>query len=258
MHFLNKIIEKPDFDTPAKEHMDVHKHFYRYSKGEFSGPAMKMKKYSTKVTLKGSFEYEDLIQELVTKTAPNSLIEVEGKVITGRDISDKLIELNLDWDLKEKSGKSKGYKGQFSDELSRERILEIIETLREDCYLMLNFKINKYCQVKTDEKLPKPSKKNPIEDDIDKRVSFSRGYIETTPEHLEIIYDHLMPDFKEELPDDWTDITLTNIYNINDIEIPRDVKNSRMMRILAIRKGKLIRTVECDGKSFRKEYTISV
>ncbi|TFG00421.1 MAG: hypothetical protein EU541_02290 [Promethearchaeota archaeon] len=258
MHFIKQIIENENFEEPAKEHMDVHKHFYRYSKGEFSGPAIKMKKYSTKITLKGSFEYEDAIQELVTMTAPNSIIDVEGKVVTGRDISDLLKDLNLDWKLEKKTGKAKGYKIKFSDSLKKEKIMEIIETLREHCYLMLNFKIDKYCQVKTDEKLPKPSKKNPIEDDINKRVSFSRGYVETNQNNLELIYDHLLPDFKSELPDDWTDLILTNTYKINDIEIPKDVKNSRMMRIMAIRKGTLVREVECDNQTFTKEYSLYV
>lgn len=258
MHFLKQIIENPSFEEPAKEHMDVHKHFYRYSRGKFSGPAMKMKKYSTKITMKGSFEYEDAVQEIVTKTVPKNDINVEGIVITGRDISDTLKKLGLNWELEEKSGKSKGYETEFSDTLSKDKVLQIIEELREHCYVMLNYKVNKYCQVKTDEKLPKPSKKNPIEDDIDKRVSFCRGYVETNQSNIELVYDYILSDFKSEMPNDWTDIILTNTYDIDEIEIPKDVKNSRMMRIMAIRKGKLIRTLKCDDKTFTREYSFSV
>jgi hypothetical protein len=258
MHFLKQIIENPRFEEPAKKHMDVHKHFYRYSKGEFSGPAMKMKRYSTKITMKGSFEYEDVVQEIVTRTTPSDTIEVEGKLITGRDITDTLNKLNLDWELEEKSGRGKGYEIEFSETFSREKLLKIIEEFREHCYLMLNYKVNKYSQIKTEEKLPKPSKKNPIEDDIDKRVSFSRGYVETNQKNLGLVYDYILPDFKSKMPEDWDDLVLTNNYNIEEIEIPKDAESSRMMRIMAVRKGTLTRTVKCDGKTFKKQYSISV
>jgi hypothetical protein len=258
MHFLKEIIKNPILENPAKDHMNIHRHFVKYSRGEFTGPGIKLKKYSTKIVLKGSLEYEDIVQEIVTRTVSKEYIAVEGKIIARRDITDTLNDLDLDWQVKENTGKSKGFKTKFSETLSKEKLLEIIQELRKDCYLILNFKIDKYCQIKTDEKLPKPSKKNPIEDDIDKRVSFSRGYVKTNKQNLDLVYEHILPDFKSELPDDWTDIILTNTYQINDIEIPKDAKNSRMMRINAIRKGKLVRTVKIDEKIIKKKYSIKV
>ena len=41
MHFLSELIESPNLDDPAKKHMSIHRHFYRYSKGDFIGPALK-------------------------------------------------------------------------------------------------------------------------------------------------------------------------------------------------------------------------
>ncbi|GAG82342.1 unnamed protein product [marine sediment metagenome] len=49
MHFLKKIIESPNLEDPAKQHIDVHRHFYRYSKGEFLGPALKISKSNTRI-----------------------------------------------------------------------------------------------------------------------------------------------------------------------------------------------------------------
>jgi hypothetical protein len=60
------------------------------------------------------------------------------------------------------------------------------------------------------------------------------------------------------MPEDWDDLVLTNNYNIEEIEIPKDAESSRMMRIMAVRKGTLTRTVKCDGKTFKKQYSISV
>ena len=65
MHFLKQLIETPILKDPSKNHMNIHRHFYRYSKGDFLGPAMKITQTKTKITLKGSHEYEDLILENV-------------------------------------------------------------------------------------------------------------------------------------------------------------------------------------------------
>ena len=51
MHFLKKITESPILEDPAKKHLDVHRHFYRYSKGEFIGPAIKISKTSSRITI---------------------------------------------------------------------------------------------------------------------------------------------------------------------------------------------------------------
>ena len=67
MHFLKKIIQNPTLKDPAKEHMDVHRHFYRFSRGLFIGPAIEIRKTSAKLSFKGSLEYEDIIQELIVK-----------------------------------------------------------------------------------------------------------------------------------------------------------------------------------------------
>ena len=50
MHFLKKIIETPILKDPAVDHIDVHRHFYRYSKGEFIGPALKISKSKARIT----------------------------------------------------------------------------------------------------------------------------------------------------------------------------------------------------------------
>ena len=81
MHFLSKLIETPNLDNPAKNHMSIHRHFIRYSKGDFIGPALKISKTSGKITLKGTHEYEDLILELVVKSLSKTQadFEIKGK-----------------------------------------------------------------------------------------------------------------------------------------------------------------------------------
>ncbi|MFX1501135.1 MAG: hypothetical protein ACFFDH_09260, partial [Promethearchaeota archaeon] len=88
MHFLKKIIETPILDDPAQNYKSIHRHFYRYSRGDFIGPAMKLSQTKTKLTLKGSHEYEDLILEIVTSgiSNPDENFEIRGRLISGVDI----------------------------------------------------------------------------------------------------------------------------------------------------------------------------
>ena len=49
MHFLKKLIESPILKDPAIKHRSIHRHFYRYSKGKFLGPALKLIKTNTRI-----------------------------------------------------------------------------------------------------------------------------------------------------------------------------------------------------------------
>jgi hypothetical protein len=258
MHFLKKVVENPDLEKPAENHMEVHRHFNRYSRGTFSGPAIKIKKYSTKLTLKGSLEYEDIIQEIVIRTLNDGEIDVKGKVISIDDISFIINQLNLNWNLKESTGKIKKYKAEFNDKLNKEKLLKAIEEFRKNSFLLLSFNKNKYCRVSTKTSLPRPSKKNPIDDNIDKKVSFCSGYIINNDNNLEMVINELLPDFRDELPKEWDQFSLTNTYNINEIKIPKNINDSKMLRIMAIRKGKLIRNLQINDQVIEKQYSITV
>ncbi|MBD3212197.1 MAG: hypothetical protein GF311_06260 [Candidatus Lokiarchaeota archaeon] len=258
MHFLKKITENPTLEDPAKEHMDVHRHFYRYSRGEFIGPAIKLRQTSTKFTLKGSLEFEDLVQELVLRSLSTDELEIDGTLISGQDISDKLNEFDINWELKESTGKTKNYKASFEQSIETEKLLDLVEEFRKCCYLLLNFQLEKWVRVDTKSRLPKPSKKKPIDDDVGKRVQFCKGYMNSSDQNNQMIMDEVVFDFKDEIPEDWSKITLTNNYRINEIAIPRGVKDSRKLRILAVRKGKLIRTVDIDGEIIEKQYSFVV
>jgi len=115
MHYLSELIDTPSLEDPAKKHMNIHRHFYRYSKGDFIGPALKINITKSRITLRGSHEYEDLIQEIVVKTIDAEQIDVNGVLITGSDIIDDIHALGLDWNLKRSTGKTKNYKAEIKD-----------------------------------------------------------------------------------------------------------------------------------------------
>ena len=100
MHYLKKVVNSPIIKTPIEENLDIHRHFYRYSRGEFIGPAIRITKTKAKITIKGSHEYEDLILEVVARTLSEKVVEIKGTLITGSDIGKLITGLGFDWKLK--------------------------------------------------------------------------------------------------------------------------------------------------------------
>ncbi|MHA1723566.1 MAG: hypothetical protein ACTSYC_07185 [Promethearchaeota archaeon] len=258
MHFLEQIIRTPQLEEPAKNHINIHRHFYRYSRGKFSGPALKIVQTSSKITLKGSFDYEDLIQELVVSSIPAESIKITGVLYTGQDINPLLKELGLNWTLKKSTGKAENYKAEISDELEKQKLLEIIEALRVHGYLLLSFKHDTNHRATTKKRLPQPSRKQPMEENVNSKVDFCTGVLANTKESMEIIIKAALSDFASDLPEKWKTILLSNNYSITEIEIPKNVKDSKLLRIMAIRKGILERILEVDGTTLEKQYSIIV
>ncbi|MFX0002246.1 MAG: hypothetical protein ACFE9C_11235 [Candidatus Hodarchaeota archaeon] len=260
MHFLREIIETPILDDPANTHKNIHRHFYRYSKGEFTGPALKISQTKSKLTLKGSHEYEDLIQELVLSSIsdPNKKFEIKGRLISGADIDDIINNLGFNWDLKESTGKTKNYKAEILDTANRDLLLKCIEKFRENSYFLLSFNLNPNCKVSTKKNIPQPSKKKVEEDDVNKRIQFCTGYFSNTVKNLNNLIEKTLHDFKSNMPKNWKSLTIFNNYKITDIEIPKGIKNSRLLRVMAIRKGRLFRSLDIDGQVIEKQYSIIV
>jgi hypothetical protein len=96
------------------------------------------------------------------------------------------------------------------------------------------------------------------DDDLNKRIGFCTGYLENTPTNFDNMLDNIIPDLYSELPKKWKSIILQNNYRINEIILPKDVKDTKLLRILAIRKGKLFRTAEIDNEIIEKQYSITV
>ncbi len=260
MHFLSRLIENPILEDPAKNHMNIHRHFYRYSKGDFIGPAIKIVKTKAKITLKGTHEYEDLITEIIAKTIsdPQKSFEVKGKLITGMDLSETITDLGLNWILKKSTGKTKNYKADIDDQINKKQLLQTINAFRENSYLLLSFIISPTIKVTTKKNIPQPSKKKAEDDDLGKRIQFCTGIISNTDANLKMVLDSVASDFKTDIPNNWKTIILLNNYNITEIVIPKDIKDSRLLRIMAIRKGKMFRSINIDGELIEKQISIFV
>ncbi len=258
MHFLTVLVEKPILENPSENYPEIHRHFTRYSKGIFTGPVIKARFTANKITLNGSFEYEDFIQEYITSIMPDGEFPVTSIVFAARDLKEDLYKLGLDWKLAKSKGDTKNFKGSFSDSFTKKKLNEVIKTLTKRSYYFSNFKIEGY-SVKCKKKPPQPSKKPPSDDEIQKLTSFCVGNAKNTKKNKEKLFKELIPDFMEELPEKFKSITLINEYKFNNIILPKKVKNSILMRLMAIREGKLVRTLRIDNEEeFTNTLKISV
>ncbi|MFW9952279.1 MAG: hypothetical protein ACFFKA_19335 [Candidatus Thorarchaeota archaeon] len=260
MHFLEKIIDNPILDDPAQNHMDVHRHFYRYSKGIFIGPALKISQSTTKITLRATHEYEDLIGELVTQSIsdPRKDFEIKGTLIAGTDLSSTIANLGFNWDLKKSTGQTKNYKANISSKTNRDQLLKAIDAFRKNSYFLISFNINANCKITTKKNIPQPSKKKIEDDDINQRIQFCTGNVINNESNLKKVLKETIPDFISDLPKDWKSINIFNNYKISDIILPKNIADSRLLRIMAIRKGKLIRTIEFNDETVEKQYNFVV
>ncbi len=258
MHFLKELIETPILKDPAKLHINIHRHFYRYSRGEFLGPALKISKSNTRITLKSTHEYEDLIAEIVANIIPEEKIEIKGSLITGSDISSTINDLGFDWDLKKSTGKTINYKATIFSKTTKSSLLRSIEEFRKNSYYLISFNVNSTCKLTTKKNIPQPSKKKVEEDDVNKRIHFCTGIINNSEHNNKLLLDLALPDFKLNLNRKWKNILITNNYKISDIVLPDHVNDWGLKRILAIRKGKLFRSIDIDGEIIEKQYSFVV
>ncbi len=259
MHFLKKLVQTPTLTDPANKFQSVHRHFYRYSKGDFDGPVIKFSKTKPKITIKASFEYEDLVQELVVSALSEKEVDVDGVLITGSDISKVLTNLGLDWRLKKSTGQAENYKTDIEEKMGKKMLLDVIEALRDSSYFLISFSEGVNCKITTKKRIPQPSnKKEDKEDEPDKKLQFCNGIIPNTATNEKSIIEAVAIDFKSDIAEGWKNITITNKYKILDIDIPKDVKDSRLLRVMAVRKGVLFRTLTIDDETIEKQYKIIV
>jgi len=160
--------------------------------------------------------------------------------------------------LKKSTGKTKNYKADIIDQINKSLLLQALDIFRENSYLLLSFVINPTCKVTTKKKIPQPSKKKAEDDDVNKRIQFCTGILSNTDANLKMVLDLAVPDFISEIPKKWKSIIIFNNYLIKEIEIPTNIKDSRLLRIMAIRKGKMFRSLNIDGELIEKQYSILV
>lgn len=266
MHFLKDLLENPQDTNPVKNFPHVHKHFIRYSKGNFLGPAAKVR-FSKNITIDGSFEFEDLFAWLASKAMISENfkdeIQIMGNILSDRNFSDALNEIGLDWKTKKSTGKTKNFKCVLDTPVPivSDQLKDLVEKLNSTCYLMFSFNTGSI-SLKTKKKPPRPKTKGDKEEKskIGDKVKFTKLKLPNTDYMRDLIIDEILPDFKDEIVSSTKLIELTCSYDISDLILPPKEmrKNSSSIRRLTLRKGILERVCVIDKESYENKTNITI
>ncbi|MHA1733866.1 MAG: hypothetical protein ACTSU5_18140 [Promethearchaeota archaeon] len=257
-----ELIEKPSMEKPADEAPEIHRHFVRYSRGKFSGPVLKITITAKIISLFGSFEYEKSLTEIFLRTLPSGAYQVTGTIIAPEDLNEDLRALGLPLHLEPpgKKTKTKNYKCQLktATEMDRDDITALVSEFGKKAYVFLTIRGPQGSGISlvTKKNPPRPNQKNPDENSPDKQVQFCKVKVKNAPSTWEDIVTEVLRDFRDDLPKKVKRLILTNEYRINELELPEDRRNSRVVRVKTVRIGKLIRRVEVDGTSLEKQYDV--
>jgi len=254
-HYLTKILDDPMNNNPVKETPDVHKHFTRYSKGQFSGPAVKISQTKDKITIWCSHEYEDAVLRIALDVIPDEILNVSGAIIGAIDFTPliKNIGLGKDFNPVKSKGKSVNYSAALKTEVSVEK--KLIEALSVKgtpyVYSLLSFTSeDQKIILKIKKKPPRPNSKNPDEDSgIASKLKFCILKMPKTPETLKLIIETFAKDFVDEIPIKWKSMLIQNTYEITSLIFPdkKEGLSSRKFRLNTLREGKLNRVATIDS-----------
>jgi hypothetical protein len=272
MHFIKDLLGKPMDSDPIKNIPQVHRHFMRYSKGEFEGPSMVIKISKTNITVNGSFEFEDLCAWIAGKCMPDSIkpFNITGSLISGNDFSNNIQKLGIDWKVKKSTGQTKNFKTVLKPAdkaaISKDQLVKLIENLNSDCYILLNFKAGEPTNftLTTAKNPPRPKTKGGTEEEEAKeqaaRIKFTSLKIPFSEDNLKLLINEAVPDYKDEISSKVKVIEVTNSYTIQELILPpkEKVTESSQYRTLTLRKGILKRKIVIDGKKFSKDIPFKI
>ncbi len=230
--FIKKIFEGEKDDL-------VHLQFQKFSKGEFKNRAMvEVKNSGGRFSIKTTPEYGNEFVRFLGEKLGSDSSEIKGVIVSTLDLTGE-----IDFEDKKQFMGVKQY--IISKEMSGEEILDIADKFKSS-FLGLSFSVGN-SDLKIKPKAPKSGKPSTKGEDKPK-VDFCRLKTKDLDIVKEIIFDSEINDFKN--------IEISHDFIIEDIVIPDELKDEKdfsVIREKSLRKGRIVRRIEIDGKEIVKE-----
>ena len=234
MNFIKKIFD-------GKKEESIHLQFQKFSKGEFRNRALiRVKKTKDKFTIFTSAEFANGLVKNTAEKLGNEKTLVKGAIVSTNDLTG---ELNF-------KGK-KQFQGVkrylIENEMSGEEILKLLEKFPR-AFFAISFDVGE-TKLKIKPKAPKSGKPGSKKEELPK-IDFCK--LITTDKQIgeSFVFDTLQgtskPDFKEAIID--------HTFFIEDIVMPKGETDYAKIREMAVRKGRIIRKSEIDGKEMIQEF----
>jgi len=233
MNFIKQIF-KGDVDNKT------HQKFIKYGRGKFPGPVLEVTKQAKNIKVKGSFDYAEILGELIAKNADGNF-NVTGKIMSKNSLDDELSDFSIQIQKKTKKRKLNVY--QIKTEVGSEILKKLYDL---DAYVLLSIapveKIN--FKLKTKAAPPKPG--GGIDD------NFCSAVFDVTK--IDEILNELLFDAGDIDIKNFKKINVSHEYIINELIIPEEFKDKpEEIRTHAKRKGGIIRKIAVDDGEILKE-----
>lgn len=200
---------------------DSKRYFLRFGKGDYKKRFLISFTKGSKVKIRASFEFAN---DFVNFVKENKDVKFSGKILSRDKVPNKI-------------GRKKA--GSFVYEISESSIEEF-----ENVYFYLLNANEGDIVLKIKKSLPKPGKSEDKIDDKFCSLDLDLKYWAKAKEAF--FWD--APECKK--------AKIEHDIIINSVEIPENVDSPEKIRELAVRKGKIIRKIDCDGKEGEKEYSL--
>lgn len=207
----------------GKQGTESKRYFLRFGKGIYKKRFPISYAKGNNIKIRGGFEWANDFVEFVKE---NKDVLFSGNILNKTQVPGR-------------KGRKKG--SSFIYEIVNSKI----EEFNDPYFYLLNCDDSDFV-LRIKKSLPKPGKN---EDKIDDKFcaleihekywhKFKEAFFWDVPECKKAVIDHEL--------------------HINDVEIPKDIKDSNKIRELAVRKGKIVRKINCDGKEESKEYKLEI
>lgn len=225
MNFIQQIVN-------GKVDEATHKRFERYGKGDYERGLLWIKKGKKALRIKASWDWaNDLFGIIAEKIKKDT--EVNGKIIAARDFES---ELGIEAEF---SKRGKLYTAEIKANLNPEQMKSIFEKFKGD-FLLLNVKSDDL-KLSVKNSIPKPGGK------VKENFCSATLPLDTLDE------------FAFDFDQNFSEANIVNKFVITELVVPKEYeKDFAMARVMAKRKGKLIRVITVDGKNIEKEYSVEV
>jgi hypothetical protein len=232
--FIKKIFEK-------KQDEWTHVQFQKFSRGEFRDRAMfRIKNSAGKYTIDTTAEYARELVKMMGEKLGERKSHVNGALVSALDLQGFTYE-----DKKMAMGVRKYI---LDREISGKELVEMSDKLSK-VFFGLSFNVGDE-ELKIQAKSPKSAKgaSGAKKEDADLKIDFCK--IKTTDKNIvkEFLFDADIEGFKKAMG--------KHDFLITDIVIPQELKAEKdfaKVREGALRKGKIVRVVDVDGKKVSKE-----
>ena len=232
--FIKKIFE-------GKADSLVHVQFQKFSRGEFKDKSVIL--YSNpkgKITLSTTYEYANEFSRALAEKLGVNKTNITGVIVSTRDLTGQVNFV----DKKQFAGVKQYI---LNGEMSGNEIISLIDKL-PTAFFALSFKVGEI-ELKTKPKAPisgKPSTKA----NATPKADFCKLYTTDANFLKQFVFD-------AEITDSVKKAEINHVYSITDIVVPKGETDPLKMRELALRKGKIIRTIKIEDKVFKKDHEFS-